>query len=195
VAARGPRRESQLQQEEESTTAELERLEGHADPNRGRYRNPDGRIVSNAPLAVRDVIAERYEERAEMERADTHLPRRLFAAGTTTKKPTALLEAPPFYARYVNRVWQPFIDRDWPYFRHLRIQRLEGALVRCRVRLQRRHRDRRQLADGLGVSRRLLLDLAAVRRRQVAQLVRREGVELVALRVGQHAVAGQETER
>jgi hypothetical protein len=46
---------------------------------------------------VRDVIAERYEElaedRAETERADTHLPRRLFAAGTTTKKPMALLEA------------------------------------------------------------------------------------------------------
>jgi hypothetical protein len=39
---------------------------------------------------------------------------------------------PPFYARYVNRVWQPFIDRDWPYFRHLRIQRLK-VLSRYRM--------------------------------------------------------------
>lgn len=34
------------------------------------------------------------------------------------------VSVPPYYMKYVNPLWMPFIERDWPYFRRLRVQRL-----------------------------------------------------------------------
>jgi 16S rRNA U516 pseudouridylate synthase RsuA-like enzyme len=31
---------------------------------------------------------------------------------------------PPYYMKYVNPAWVPFIERDWPYFRRDRVQKL-----------------------------------------------------------------------
>lgn len=41
--------------------------------------------------------------------------------------PGALTEVavPPFYLKHVSAVWQPFVDRDWPFFRRLRVERLK----------------------------------------------------------------------
>eukprot|EP00759_Apiculatamorpha_spiralis_P014503 PhF_6_TR21148/c0_g1_i1/m.30429 len=42
------------------------------------------------------------------------------------------VHVPSAYLKYVNPTWQPFIERDWPYFRAARLRRLR-ALSRVKI--------------------------------------------------------------
>lgn len=34
------------------------------------------------------------------------------------------VSVPPFYMKHINPAWMPFVERDWSYFRRMRVQRL-----------------------------------------------------------------------
>jgi pseudouridylate synthase len=66
-----------------------------------------------------------------------HLGRRLIRGARVSFGPFLLkglspgtmreVAVPQTYSAYANPVWAPFIERDWPYFRRLRLARLKKA--------------------------------------------------------------------
>jgi pseudouridylate synthase len=67
-----------------------------------------------------------------------HVGRRIIRGGRTSIGPYGLqgmfpghireVVVPPYFVRHISDVWRPFIERDWPYFRKIRLEKLKAAV-------------------------------------------------------------------
>ncbi|KAG5490038.1 hypothetical protein JKF63_00157 [Porcisia hertigi] len=110
------------------------------DINGRRYRNVEF-FVNPATKSRYSVKVKVRGESMPIAHLMQHLGRTVERGGRISFGPFALsnlavgsvreVTVPPFYSQHLGAVWQPFIERDWPYFRRQRVSRLRRL---CRHR-------------------------------------------------------------
>lgn len=108
----------------------------------------NGRRYRDAEFFVNPATKSRYSVKVKV-RGETmpiahlmqHLGRTVERGGRISFGPFALsnlavgslreVTVPPFYMEHLGSAWQPFVERDWPYFRRQRVSRLRRL---CRYR-------------------------------------------------------------
>lgn len=101
----------------------------------------NGAVHRNMEFVVNPAAKSRFQLKLKM-RGETipahqilhHIGRQVKRGGRVSFGPFALgglatgsireVTVPPFYMKHVGEVWRPFVERDWPYFRQLRLKRL-----------------------------------------------------------------------
>ncbi|GET93235.1 tRNA pseudouridine synthase A, putative [Leishmania tarentolae] len=108
----------------------------------------NGRLHRNAEFFVNPATKSRYSVKVKVRGESMpiahlmqHLGRTVERGGRISFGPFALsnlavgsvreVTIPPFYSQHMGAIWQPFIERDWPYFRRQRVSRLRKL---CRHR-------------------------------------------------------------
>ncbi|CAJ1993534.1 tRNA pseudouridine synthase A [Leishmania donovani] len=101
----------------------------------------NGRLYRNAEFFVNPATKSRYSVKVKVRGESMpiahlmqHLGRTVERGGRISFGPFALsnlavgsvreVTIPPFYSQHLGAVWQPFVERDWPYFRRQRVSRL-----------------------------------------------------------------------
>ncbi|KAG5488562.1 hypothetical protein JIQ42_00170 [Leishmania sp. Namibia] len=110
--------------------------------------NINGRRYRNAEFFVNPATKSRYSVKVKVRGESMpiahlmqHLGRTVERGGRISFGPFALsnlavgsvreVTIPPFYSQHLGAIWQPFVERDWPYFRRQRVSRLRRL---CRHR-------------------------------------------------------------
>ncbi|KPA80092.1 putative mitochondrial tRNA pseudouridine synthase A [Leptomonas pyrrhocoris] len=108
----------------------------------------NGRCYRNAEFFVNPATKSRYSVKVKVRGESMpiahlmqHLGRTVERGGRISFGPFALsglavgslreVTVPPFYMQHLGSAWQPFVERDWPYFRRQRVSRLRRL---CRHR-------------------------------------------------------------
>ncbi|KPI88278.1 putative tRNA pseudouridine synthase A [Leptomonas seymouri] len=108
----------------------------------------NGRCYRNAEFFVNPATKSRYSVKVKVRgemmpiaHLMQHLGRTVERGGRISFGPFALsnlavgsireVTVPPFYMEHLGSAWQPFVERDWPYFRRQRVSRLRRL---CRYR-------------------------------------------------------------
>ncbi|CAJ1037846.1 putative S4 domain containing protein [Leishmania utingensis] len=101
--------------------------------NGRRYRNTEF-FVNPATKSRYSVKVKVRGESMPIAHLMQHLGRTVERGGRISFGPFALsnlavgsvreVTIPPFYSQHLGAAWQPFVERDWPYFRRQRVSRL-----------------------------------------------------------------------